>query len=544
MRHNTAPIKWIPLLCACMICLGMLLGIMLAPKLSTDPGQRKLLEVFDIIQDEYVDSIPTSELVENALPYLLQQLDPHSSYIPAGDLARVNEKLESSFGGIGIKFQQFSDTVCVAEVIAKGPADVAGIRPGDRIVKVDNKDITGKELTTDDIFKKLRGPIGTQVKLEVVRRGEAKPLTVWIKRGSIPQPSVDGSYVNADGVGYIHVERFARDTYREFVLAMEKLKADGAKSFIIDLRGNVGGFMESALFMANEFLQQGQGIVSTRGRQPDDESNIRSDGTGRYQNAPVVLLIDEMSASASEILSGALQDNDRALIVGRRSFGKGLVQKPITLSDGSEIRLTIQRYFTPSGRSIQKKYDGTDPLAYEEEVYQRYLNGENFGVAKEEPRDPKLMFKTLNGRKVYGGGGITPDVFVPSDTSMRTSYYLKAINQGLLQQYAYEYVDLNREDLSRYKTVKDLMGALDSDGVLLSSFVSYAASKGLPARWYYIRISAPLIVNQLKALIAGDLLGHSAFLEVYNQRDTDVQRALKELKAGTARTPIRVSHER
>lgn len=540
MKNHFRTIYWFPVIGAALLCIGMWLGYLLSPRVDLSDSQRKILEVFDLIDREYVDEVSLDSLVEMTIPELLRNLDPHSAYISSKDLERVNSELEGSFGGIGIQFQTPGDTVTVVEVIAGSPAYKAGLLPGDRIVGVDGEEIAGKGLSNDEIFSKLRGPKGTRVELAIRRPGKKKPLKFTLVRGDIPQPSIEGAYLTADSIGYVRVSRFARDTYEQFYKALVNLKFNGAKSFIVDLRGNTGGYMEPAVMMANEFLAPGSVIVETRGRIAQDNSIIEADGTGLFQDTPLAVLIDEVSASASEIFSGAMQDNDRAIIVGRRSFGKGLVQKPILLADSSEIRLTVQRYYTPSGRCIQKGYtsDGIDE--YETEIYRRYLNGEVFnGEHADSTIDKSLIFHTLSGRKVYGGGGITPDYFVPTDTIRRNTYYVSVVNRGLINSYAYEYVDLNREELSKFKSTAELLRNLDSDYVLLNSFVRYAVDKGIRRRPYYIEQSASLIVNQLKALIVRYVLGFDAFYSVYNQEDEDVVKTVRLINQGKADFPVK-----
>ncbi len=384
----------------------------------------------------------------------------------------------------------------------------------------------------------LRGEKGTEVSIKVKRNNAAKPLTFNIVRGDIPVTSVDASYMIDPTTGYVKVNRFSRTTYGEFLQAISKLKYLGAESLIIDLRGNGGGYMEPAILMANEFLPAYSKIVMTKGRDTADNSTVLSDGTGAFTDIPLVVLVDEFTASSSEIFSGAIQDNDRGLIVGRRTFGKGLVQRPILLPDSSEVRLTVQRYYTPSGRCIQKNFQRGKTDEYDEEIIERYNRGEIFN-ADSIYLNTSDIYKTLNGRTVYGSGGIMPDVFVPSDTTGYSSYYVNVSNAGLLQKYAYELSDLNREEFAKAKTVDELMKMLPSDATLLQSFVSYAAQKGVPARWHYINISSSLIVNYLKALIARDTLGFSASYEVYNSRDNVISQALKLLAEGEAAVPVR-----
>ncbi len=540
MKNHFRTIYWFPIIGAALLCAGMWLGYLLSPRVDLDSSQRKMLEVLALINREYVDDVPLDSLVEITIPELLHNLDPHSAYISAKDLERVNSELEGSFGGIGIQFQTPGDTVTVVEVIAGSPAYKAGLLPGDRIITVDSTDIAGKKLSNEEIFAKLRGPKGTKVKLSIRRPGEKNLKNFTLVRGDIPQASIEGVYMTPDSIGYVRVSRFARDTYEQFYKALVNLRFEGAKSFIVDLRGNTGGYMEPAVMMANEFLEPGSVIVETRGRNLDDNSTIEADGTGLFQDTPLAVLIDEVSASASEIFSGAMQDNDRAVIIGRRSFGKGLVQKPILLADSSELRLTVQRYYTPSGRCIQKDYTGEGIGEYETEIYRRYLNGEIFGSEQADSViDKSLIFHTLGGRNVYGGGGISPDYFVPTDTIRRNTYYVSVVNRGLINSYAYEYVDLNRAELSKYKTLDELLRNLDSDYVLLNSFVRYAVEKGVRRRPYYIEQSASLIVNQLKSLIVRYVLGMDAFYNVYNKEDEDVRKAISIINQGKADFPVK-----
>lgn len=540
MKNHFRTIYWFPIIGAALLCAGMWLGYLLSPRVDLDSSQRKMLEVLALINRDYVDDVPLDLLVEITIPELLHNLDPHSAYISAKDLERVNSELEGSFGGIGIQFQAPGDTVTVVEVIAGSPAYKAGLLPGDRIVTVDSTDIAGKKLSNEEIFAKLRGPKGTKVKLSIRRPGEKNLKNFTLVRGDIPQASIEGVYMTPDSIGYVRVSRFARDTYEQFYKALVNLRFEGAKSFIVDLRGNTGGYMEPAVMMANEFLEPGSVIVETRGRNLDDNSTIEADGTGLFQDTPLAVLIDEVSASASEIFSGAMQDNDRAVIIGRRSFGKGLVQKPILLADSSELRLTVQRYYTPSGRCIQKDYTGEGIGEYETEIYRRYLNGEIFGSEQADSViDKSLIFHTLGGRNVYGGGGISPDYFVPTDTIRRNTYYVSVVNRGLINSYAYEYVDLNRAELSKYKTLDELLRNLDSDYVLLNSFVRYAVEKGVRRRPYYIEQSASLIVNQLKSLIVRYVLGMDAFYNVYNKEDEDVRKAISIINQGKADFPVK-----
>ncbi len=520
-----------PLIGAILLVGGMWLGYLLADGDQISPAQQKLNTIFEMVEDEYVDEVSPDSLVELALPEIIKNLDPHSLYIPASELDRMNRDLESSFYGIGVQFQIMSDSICVVEVVSGGPAQRMGVLPGDRIVAVDGESLTGKNITNEDVFRYLRGDKDTTVKIKVVRSTSKKPLDFVIKRGEIPSTSVDASYLIEDSVGYVRLSKFAANTYSEFLQAISSLKAKGATGYVLDLRGNSGGLLDQAILIANEFLNPMQNIVEVRGRNQHDNANWMADGSGSFIDVPVVVLVDEFTASSSEIVAGALQDNDRGLILGRRTFGKGLVQRPFMLPDSSQIRLTVQRYYTPSGRCIQKTYERGKNTNYEKEIVDRYSTGEIFS-ADSIKFDKENIFTTMNGRTVYGGGGIMPDVFVPSDTTGLTSYYFQVANGGLLNKFAYEYADLNREDLSKAKNVNDLLKKLPARDVLLWAFVRYAADNGVPQRWYYINNSASLIVNQLRALIARDILGMNAYFEITNTEDIAVKEALKQLHQG------------
>ena len=540
MKQFKALKYWLPIITAVTFMLGVLLGVWLKRVAPVSPGREKLEEILEIIDDQYVDSVDIDSLIEHALPAFLETLDPHSAYIAAKDLAEINADLEGSFSGIGIQFQIYNDTVCVVEVIPTGPSERAGIMPGDRIIAVDGKELIPSKLESqDDILRILRGPKGSKVKLTVMRGKKRHDFVVT--RDDIPVKSIDASYMLDSRTGYVKISRFARTTYQEFINAMSALYHQGARDYVLDLRGNTGGYMEPALMMINEFLPEGKVIVSTRGRNKEQDQIVLSQGNGAFQNARVTVLTDETSASASEIFAGAMQDNDRGLVIGRRSFGKGLVQAPITLSDSSQIRLTIQRYYTPSGRCIQKDYKLGERTSYDYELIDRYKNGELMN-ADSAKIHKELMFKTGTGRTVYGGGGIMPDIFVPNDTTGITGYYVNVYNAGLLQRFAYEYADLNRDQLHKITDVKTLLKNMPSDTVLIESFAHFAASNGIPARWYYINLSTPLIVTQLKALIARNTLGVSAYYEVMNTIDNNISRALKALRRGEANFPIRQSN--
>lgn len=531
MKNKSRLYVWAPLIGAVLFVGGLWVGYLIAGGDRMTPGQEKLQDIYRIIEEEYVDEISTDSLIEMTIPELLKNLDPHSMYIARKDLDRVNRDLESSFYGVGIQFQLMSDTICVVEIVPGGPAERAGMMAGDRIVAVDGRPMTGKKITTDDVLSTLRGDKDTKVTLTVRRSGSHKPLKFELTRGEIPSKSVTASYMTDGDIGYVRVSKFAQNTYAEFLQAINSLRTRGAKSFILDLRGNSGGLLDQAILMANEFLDPYSPIVATKGRNELENANWVADGTGTFNDVPLIVLTDEFSASSSEIVTGAIQDNDRGLVIGRRTFGKGLVQRAITLPDSSQMRLTVQRYYTPSGRCIQKTFTRGENDSYESEILDRYANGEIFS-ADSIKFDPAKVFSTAGGRKVYGGGGITPDVFIPSDTTGYSSYYLAVANAGLLQKFAYEYADLNRAELSKAKDVQQLLRKLPGRDILLSAFVRYAVTNGVPARWYYINISANLIVNQLRALIAGDILGTNAYYEIFNANDPAVRRAVEEIHSG------------
>lgn len=533
MASNKTDGRFLPLAGAIILAAGVWLGYCLADGDKTTETQRKLAKVLEIINDEYVDEIDIDSVVEGAIPILMSNLDPHSVYISAADRATANQRLDGSFSGIGIQFQQLNDSVCVVEVLAGGPSERAGLMPGDRIIAAGDSILTGPGINADDVRNILRGPQGSEIEVSVVRHGVDDVLKFKIVRNAVPIESIDAAYMVDDNIGYLKVNTFGRNTYAEFLQEIYALDRSGAEAYIIDLRGNVGGYMDPAIMMVNEFLPPNSVIVATKGRDEKENSVVLSDGTGNFDDVPLVVLIDEFSASSSEIFSGAIQDNDRGLIVGRRSFGKGLVQRPFELPDSSEIRLTVQRYYTPSGRCIQKDFVRGDNEGYEAEILERYNHGENF-TADSAHINTSEIFKTAGGRTVFGGGGIMPDVFVPSDTSGINKFYLELANASLLNRFAFEYVDLNRDELSKAGDTEELLSMLPSDGVLLSAFASYVKQNGVRLRYYYLNNSRRLIVRQLKALIARDVLGLKAYYEIDNTADTTVLEAIKQIKSGAA----------
>lgn len=518
------PKVWIPLIIAVTFGAGMWTGSVLFTHRATWNQTSKLNTIIQLINDQYVDKVNIDSLLEQTYPELLAHLDPHSVYIPKSELQSVNDELDGSFSGIGISFSIMSDTIRVLEVISGGPAEKVGLQAGDRIVTVNDSSAIG--WNNEKVMRNLRGEKDSEVKLGI-RRNSAKEETLEyvVTRGDIPVNSLDAAYMLDDKTGYVKVNKFGANTYDEFLQAMVQLRGRGAQRYVIDLRGNGGGYMQPAIMMANEFLPAGRMIVSTKGRNPSMDEHVGSDGLGTFQDAELSVLIDEYSASASEIFAGAIQDNDRGTVVGRRSFGKGLVQNQTTLPDSSAIRLTVARYYTPSGRCIQKTYkNGIED--YNNDILDRYARGEFFS-ADSIKLDKNLVFETVGGRKVYGGGGIMPDVFVPNDTTGVTSWYLTVANAGLIHKFAYEFTDLNRAELSKHTDLKSLAAALPDDEYLLQAFVNFTAENDVPTRWYYINISRDLLVNQLKAFIVRDLLSMSESYEIYNRKDPVIDEALK-----------------
>ena len=491
-------------------------------------GNSKVDQMLSLINDQYVDTVDVDSITDEVMTNLVAQLDPHSVYIPARDLENVNDELEGSFSGIGVQFNIQNDTVMIISVVSGGPSEKVGLMAGDRIVKVNDTIFVGKKVISNEkVMSKLRGPKGTKVKLGIRRQGTKELLSYVITRGEIPVNSVDIAYIIEPGVGLIQVNKFAQTTYAEFLHAIAELRAKGAKKYIIDLRENSGGLMDQAIQMINEFLPKNQMIVYSEGKSyPRYEA--KADGTGTCINNPVVVLIDEFSASASEIFAGAIQDNDRGLIIGRRSFGKGLVQQQVPFSDGSAVRLTVARYYTPSGRSIQKPYQRGKGEEYEMDLVNRFNHGE-FDSKDSIHLKQNKKYKTLKGRTVFGGGGILPDIFVPRDTSAFSPYLSKVVNYGYMYQFAFQYTDQNRQKLSTFKTWQAMDAFLSSQN-LLNQFVAFAATKGVPANQREINVSKKLLDNQIKAYIVRNILGDNGFYPMLNKNDETVKKALEALK--------------
>ena len=528
------PNRFTPLWMAVCVVIGILVGTFYANHFSgnrlniINSSGNKLNNLLHIIDDQYVDTVNINDLVEKAMPQILAELDPHSVYITAREGEIANDDLRGSFFGIGIEFVIRQDTIRVQNVIGNGPAERAGMMAGDKIVEVDDSSFVGKICTNEEAMHRLKGPKDTKVKIGLIRYGEKKVRHITITRGEIPTKSVTACYMIDDETGYIKMKNFGENTYPELLIALAKLAQQSFSNLVIDLRGNTGGYLESAVQIANEFLSKGQLIVYTEGRSfPRQE--YRADGRGSYQNIPLVVLVDEGSASASEILAGSIQDNDRGTIIGRRSFGKGLVQKPMEFSDHSMIRLTIARYYTPSGRCIQKPY--TDGKHYDDDWMSRYQHGEFFSVDSIKHTGPE--YHTVNGRVVYGGGGITPDIFIPEDTLGMTSYYKEATMSGLILQFAYNYTDENRQRLSELKEVKDMERYLKSQNIV-EKFANFADKNGLKRRNLMIQKSHKLLERFVISRIIYNIHNEQSWTEYLNQDDPSIKETLRLFKAGEA----------
>lgn len=525
-----------PLWLALSVVVGIFIGSFFANRLSgnrlsiINSGSNKLNDLLHIVDDQYVDTVNVNDLVEKAMPTILSELDPHSVYISEKDVQQANDDLKGSFFGVGIEFTIRKDTIHVQNVIANGPSERAGLLAGDKIVEIDGQPFVGKEVTTDEAMHRLKGDKDTKVVLGIKRGKEKKLRHYTVIRGEIPMKSVTATYMLDDKTGYIKIKNFGDKTYPELLIALARLGQEGFSNLVIDLRGNTGGYLGSAVQMANEFLSRGRLIVYTEGRR-SQRQEYRSDGRGSYQQIPLVVLIDEGSASASEIFAGAIQDNDRGTIIGRRSFGKGLVQQPISLHDGSMVRLTIARYYTPSGRCIQKPYTSGGDHSYEEDLLIRYQHGEFFSGDSIKHEGPE--YHTANGRVVYGGGGITPDIFVGEDTTNVTSYYKEASMSGLILQFAYEYVDENRQKLSDYTTKKELLAYLKKLNTV-ELFAQYAEKNGLKRRNLMIQKSHALLERYINSRLIYNVLDEQAWTEYLNDDDPAIRETLRVFREGVS----------
>ena len=521
-----------PLIMALCVIAGILIGTFYANHFSgnrlniINSGSNRLSNLLHIINDQYVDKVDIDSLVDVAIPQILADLDPHSVYISAKDAQSVADDLKGSFSGVGIEFTIRQDTIRVQNVVKNGPAQRAGIIAGDKIVSVDGKPFVGKIVTNEEAMRRLKGPKDTKVKLGVVRYGQKAVKYFTITRGDIPQKSITAAYMLDENTGYIKVRSFGETTYPEMLIALAQLSQEGFQNLVIDLRDNTGGYMNSAVQMANEFLPKNKLIVYMEGRK-SPRQDFRSDGHGSYQKLPLCVLINEGSASASEIFAGAIQDNDRGIIIGRRSFGKGLVQQQLGFPDGSMIRLTIARYYTPSGRCIQKPFTAGDNKDYESDIVTRYEHGEFFSQDSIKHQGP--AYHTSIGRTVYGGGGITPDIFVPEDTLGMTSYYKQAAMSGLILQFAFTYTDNNRPKLNTFSNMMALSKYLVQQNTV-DKFATYADKNGLKRRNLMIRKSHKLLEKFINSRIIYNIMDDEAWTAYLNLDDPTIERALVVFK--------------
>jgi carboxyl-terminal processing protease len=508
--------------------LGLAAGVFVGASLSNKKGSgdvgkdiQKFRDVLTQIQTDYVDTVSTSALVDDAIQHMLNKLDPHSSYIPAADRIAANEDLRGNFDGIGVEFNIFNDTIVVVSALSGGPSEALGIQSGDKIIKVDDKMLAGIGVSSTDVMKALKGPKGTEVRVTILRRD--KEIEYKIIRDKIPQYSVDVSYMVDDEIGYIKINRFAATTFDEFHESLKELKQKGMKKLVLDLQGNPGGYMNMAIDIADDFLTAGKKIVFTNGKEKKYNSDASSTSRGEFEKGDLIVLMNEGSASASEILAGALQDNDRAFIVGRRSFGKGLVQSPFDLSDGSELRLTISRYYTPTGRSIQKPYEDGDE--YSRDIIARYNHGEFFHADSIRFNDT-LKYATANGRTVYGGGGIMPDYFVPLDTTLNSHYLNELYTSTSIQEYTFSYAEIHKEQLTKRGFENFLKNFKVTDEMLVDLVKVGERNKVKPDRKELDRKKKLFLVH-VKAQIARKLWSNEGFFPVINETNEVFLQALK-----------------
>lgn len=528
--------RFMPIIMAVCVVIGIMIGSFFSNHFSgnrlniINSGSNRLNNLLHIIDDQYVDAVNIDSLVDKAIPLILSELDPHSVYISAKDVAAATDDLKGSFCGVGIEFVIRDDTIHVQNVIQNGPAEKAGLLAGDKIVAVDGKPFVGKIVTNEEAMHRLKGQKDTKVKIGVVRYGSKKVQTFTVTRGEIPTKSITATYMLDDKTGYMRIKNFGENTYPEMLIALAKLSQEGFKNLCIDLRDNSGGYLTAAINMANEFLPDKKLIVYTQGRK-SPRQDFRSDGKGSYQHIPLVVLINEGSASAAEIFAGAMQDNDRATIIGRRSFGKGLVQQQIEFPDHSMIRLTIARYYTPSGRCIQKPYTLGDDKDYEQDLLNRYEHGEFFSQDSIKHTGP--AYHTGLGRTVYGGGGITPDIFVPEDTLGMTSYFKQASMSGLILQFAFTYTDDNRPKLNNFKEMMELADYLDKQN-MVDKFATYADKHGLQRRNLLIRKSHKLLERYINSRVIYNMLNDQAWNQYINQDDPVINKTMEVFQKNEA----------
>ncbi len=517
-----------------LLAIALVTGIFIGNRLNRNSGNNipatsnvnKFDAIVNLIQNAYVDSISTDSLIEKTIPQLLKNLDPHTTYIPAKEMVGVEEEMRGNFGGIGVQFSIQNDTVMVVDVISGGPSSKLGIMPGDRIVTVNDTSLVVKGLKNEKVLSKLRGEKGTKVEVGIKRKGFKDLISFTITRGDIPIYSVDVNYMIDPTTGYIKVSRFGEQTYEEFMDGMKALDQQGMKNVIVDLRGNPGGYLNAVIKMVNEFLDKGELIVYTEGNS-QARKTFQADSRGIYRDKGITVLIDDFSASASEIFAGAIQDNDRGWIVGRRSFGKGLVQEQIPFNDGSAVRLTVARYYTPSGRCIQKPYDkGNDE--YYKDIMERAIHGEFQKVDSIKYSDT-VKYKTLSGRIVHGGGGVMPDYFIPADTLGYSDYYSKVTQKGLVYQFALDFADSKRKELSNLKTSAEFETYFGKVNVL-DLFVAFAEKKGVKTNTTDLKTSSKIIDNQVKAYIARNIIGEKGFYPLIQNIDKTLLEAIAKAK--------------
>lgn len=532
MYNNKLKAILLPVIIAIAIVVGMLVNSLFNTRVAVPVGQElfmptqgsKLDMILNMVNFSYVDTVDIREIEENAILQIIKDLDPHTVYIPAKDMQRVNEEMVGNFGGIGVQFYKYRDTVTVVKVVPGGPSEKAGLQDGDRIVKVNDSVVAGNKLDTDKIMKLMRGEIGTEVVLTLARRGVKEPIIKKVTRGSIPIKSVDVDYMLDDTTGFVKVKTFGMNTYEEFMAALDDLQAQGMKRLVIDLRDNEGGILPIAIRMINEFLPAGQLILYTQGK-GSPRMDYNSNGKGKYQHLPLTVLINESSASASEIFAGAIQDNDRGILIGRRSFGKGLVQEQRMLPDGSALRLTVARYYIPSGRSIQKPYDKGKEMYYSD-IYQRLLHGE-FDQKDSIHFDENLKYQTIGGRTVYGGGGVMPDVFVPADTIGYSNYLFEISRKNqLLYEFTFDFMDRHRSEMKDIKDYKQLLNYLKKFD-LVNEMAAYAARNGVKRDAAGIRKSYTVMDTQIKAFIGRHVLDDDGFYPIFYINDKTIEEALK-----------------
>lgn len=532
MKRTKSHYIWLPLVIALSVIVGIVIGNFYAFYGKPSGGQwdNKLATIFGYIGETYVDSIDTEQLMEESIPLIIDQLDPHSAYIPAEDLEAVNEDLEGHFSGIGVQFSILHDTVTVISVVSGGPSAAAGILNGDRIVMVNDSLFVGKSINNERVLKQLRGPKGSVIKLGIRRANKPKLLTMSVKRDDISVNTVDAFFEVEKGIGYVKINKFGATTYNEFITALSEFKQKQVKTLMVDLRQNAGGYMQAAQAMLNEFFGNKQLIVYTEGRM-FPRMDYYSNGSGTFQQEQVVVLVDEGSASASEIFAGAMQDTDRGLVVGRRTFGKGLVQQQFELNDGSALRLTVARYYTPSGRCIQKEYTMGEQENYRKDLLNRFLGGEMDNQDSVKHNSKVATFKTVAGRTIHGNDGIMPDVFVPRDTVGLNSYYIQVVGDRHAYEYAMEYIDRNRQKLNSFKTWQAMVAHLQQQS-LVDGLADYAYTKGIRKRPYLINESRKHIEKYLIGDILRPFFGESAYFQFVLQYDPTYQKALSLIKAG------------